>query len=150
MPNTYTQLYYHAVFSTKGRFPFINAPLEERLYPYFYGTAKAIGYRLLIGGGMADHVHLLLKSPARLSVSSMLQSAKGDSSKWVHQTFAELSAFEWQVGYAAFSVSASGVLKVEEYIRNQKNHHQKVSFQDELRALLHEHGIKYDERYLWD
>jgi len=150
MPNTYTQLYYHAVFSTKNRFPFIDESVEKRMYPYFRGIAEGIGCALVTGNGAADHVHLLMRAPARLSVSSMLQSMKADSSKWVHDTFEHLSKFEWQVGYSAFSVSSSAVEKVREYIRNQKKHHAKVSFHDELRRLLEEHGIEYDERYLWD
>jgi len=58
--------------------------------------------------------------------------------------------FSWQAGYAAFSVSPSRVPDVTRYIQNQAEHHRRMSFQDELRALFQRHGIEYDERYVWD
>ena len=58
--------------------------------------------------------------------------------------------FEWQAGFGAFSVSASLGEKVRTYIRNQEEHHRRLSFKDELISLLERHGIEYDERYMWD
>jgi putative transposase len=58
--------------------------------------------------------------------------------------------FHWQNGYAAFSVSESNVEQVKRYIQKQEEHHRKMSFQDELRALLKRHQVAYDERYVWD
>ncbi len=58
--------------------------------------------------------------------------------------------FHWQNGYAAFSVSRSNVVEVQRYIENQEEHHRRMTFQDELRALLGRHGIEFDERYVWD
>jgi hypothetical protein len=74
---------------------------------------------------------------------------KALSSGWVHREFPEHRAFSWQLGYAAFTVSESQVDKVRQYIRNQKKHHRKVSFQEELIALLRAHGVEFDEEYLW-
>lgn len=58
--------------------------------------------------------------------------------------------FSWQGGYAVFSVSPEGIERVTAYIRGQEEHHRKIAFQDELRELLSEHGIDWDERYVWD
>ncbi|MCC5905035.1 MAG: transposase, partial [Balneolaceae bacterium] len=58
--------------------------------------------------------------------------------------------FQWQSGYGAFSVSHSGVDGVERYIRNQKKHHEKMTFREEYLWFLNKYGIEYDERYLWD
>ena len=33
---------------------------------------------------------------------------------------------------------------------NQEEHHRKMTFQDEFRALLRRHNIEFDERYVWD
>ena len=79
-----------------------------------------------------------------------MQLVKGNSSKWIHENHILKRAFEWQRGYAAFSVSQSNVHRVLQYVANQNVHHRKISFQEELRALLTRHGIVYDERYLWD
>ena len=58
--------------------------------------------------------------------------------------------FTWQAGYAGFSVSQSDVDDVRKYIEDQVEHHRKMNFQDELRALFTLHGIEFDERYVWD
>jgi hypothetical protein len=49
-----------------------------------------------------------------------------------------------------FSISPAGVQEVIRYIRNQDQHHQRLSFKDEYRAFLDRYGVTYDERYLWD
>ena len=58
--------------------------------------------------------------------------------------------FEWQGGYADFSVSESNFEQVKRYIANQEEHHRKTNFQDELRALLTRHRIEWDEEHIWD
>ena len=68
---------------------------------------------------------------------------------WLKKKYA-LSHFEWQLGYADFSVSQSNLEQVTKYIANQEEHHRKVSFQDEVRALLQRHRIEWDERYIWE
>jgi hypothetical protein len=58
--------------------------------------------------------------------------------------------FQWQVGYAGFSVSQSQSPDVTHYIETQADHHRRMTFQDELRTLFRRHGIEFDERYVWD
>ena len=79
-----------------------------------------------------------------------MQLIKGGSSKWVHETFPECRLFAWQEKYGAFSVSVSQLDKLIDYIKNQQEHHRKMTFQEEFLALLKKHRIEYDERYLWD
>ena len=74
---------------------------------------------------------------------------KCNSSKWVHETWPTRSAFAWQTGYGAFTVSQSQVEKVREYIRNQEEHHRDKPYQHELIALLEAHEIEYQEEDLW-
>ncbi|MBI3860405.1 MAG: transposase, partial [Planctomycetia bacterium] len=50
----------------------------------------------------------------------------------------------------AFSVSQSNVDAVIAYIANQEEHHRRMTFQEEFRALLRRHEIEFDERYVWD
>jgi putative transposase len=99
-------------------------------------------------GGAADHVHMLISLPATLSLSKALQLLKGNSSKWIHETFPKLHPFEWQEGYGAFSIGVSGVDATAAYIRNQTEHHRTRSFREEFRAMLRRHGFHYDERML--
>jgi putative transposase len=57
--------------------------------------------------------------------------------------------FRWQEGYGAFSVCHSNQAKIARYIETQQEHHAKRSSQDEYRKFLEEHGIPFDERFLW-
>jgi len=150
MPNTYTKLYFHAIFSTKNRTPHINSKIEIKLFPYMSGTAKNSGCNLIIINGTKDHVHLLLNIPPRLALSDAMRVLKSNSSKWIHETFPDKRDFAWQSGYAAFSISRSNIQTVSGYIKKQKEHHSKISFTDEVIALLKKHNVDYDDKYLWD
>jgi REP element-mobilizing transposase RayT len=104
--------------------------------------------KALAVGGVADHVHSLISLPATLCVAKALQLLKGNSSKWIHETFAHMRSFNWQEGYGAFSIGISGVEATTTYIRNQEEHHRKRTFIEEFKAILHKHGFPYDERML--
>jgi len=75
---------------------------------------------------------------------------KANSSGWIKDTFPHLPDFTWQAGYAAFSVSYSQLEVVNGYIARQEEHHGGISYQDELRGLLRDHGVAFDERYIWE
>ena len=50
-----------------------------------------------------------------------------------------------------FFCAANPILEqVKQYIAGQEEHHRKIGFQDELRALLKRHEIEWDEKYVWD
>jgi putative transposase len=134
----------HCVFSTKERRRLITPDLQERLYPYLGGIARENKMKALEIGGVEDHVHALISIPSTLSIAKAVQLLKGNSSKWIHETFPEKRLFEWQEGYGAFSISASGVTRTVRYIRSQKEHHAHHSFRDELIAFLQKNGIQYE------
>ena len=150
MAGTYTKLYYHIVFSTKNRQPFINSAIEDELHKYICGIIRNIGGSCIEINGAADHVHILAIIPPKVSLSEALRTIKANSSKWIHETHPNLAAFAWQDGYSAFTVSASQVDGVRQYIRDQKNHHRERDYKAELLALLQKRGVEYDERYIWD
>ena len=145
MPDTYTQLRYHLVFSTKYRAPSITAGVRNDLYDYMGGILRKAGGILLAVGGMPDHVHLLAGWGTTLSMARVLKLVKGGSSHWMNnRPDAPPEGFSWQGGYGGFSVSASKVPAVRAYILNQERHHRKVSFQEEYMSLLRKHGIEFD------
>jgi REP element-mobilizing transposase RayT len=82
-------------------------------------------------------------------VSKAVQLLKGASSRWIHETFRELSMFAWQDGYGAFTVGLSQIPATQSYIVNQRQHHREKSFEEEYLSFLRKHGVEYDERYLW-
>ncbi len=93
-------------------------------------------------GGAADHVHILLSLPATLSVAKAMQLLKGNSSKWIRETFPKMRSFAWQEGYGAFSVGISGLDATLTYINNQTEHHRKRSFREEFIAMLQKHHFE--------
>ena len=145
MPNTYTNLCYHIVFSTKGREPFLSPTVRARMHEYLGGCLRSIGAVPLEVGGVADHVHLLASLKPTHAVSEVLRSIKKGSSAWIGE---EIRAFRWQDGYSAFTVGHSDVEQVRRYIRGQEEHHRVRPFADEYRELLAEQGIEFAERYL--
>lgn len=148
MATTFANLLYHIVFSTKNRVPLIHDEIRGSLYGYMGGILRGEGGILLEVGGMPDHVHLLAKMKTDIAVSVMLKKIKGKSSKWLNERPDSRERFEWQEGYGIFSVSASLADRVRRYIRQQEEHHRRVTFQEELITLLERNGIPYDERYL--
>lgn len=80
----------------------------------------------------------------------LIEELKSHSSKWIKTKSDDYSSFYWQDGYGAFSVNPSDVDMVIAYIENQKEHHQKKTFQDEYRFFLDKYKVDYDERYVWD
>lgn len=148
MAQTLSNLLTHVIFSTKDRRPIIPAELKKDLHAYMGGIVKSLGELPLAIGGIADHVHLLLRLPPRLSVSDAVRTIKARSSHWMHEQSGG-TMFSWQTGYRAFSVSLSNVDTVARYIANQEIHHRKCTFQDEYIKTLKLHDVEYDERYIW-
>ena len=149
MTNTYTNLFFHVVFSVKERRSLLSVELREQLYPYMNGIAKNKKFQIISIGGTDDHVHLLLWLPPDISLSKSIQFIKGGSSKWIHDNFVDLKVFFWQEGYGAFTVSNSQMDVVKKYILNQELHHKKMDFEEEYRELLKRNNIEFDERYLF-
>lgn len=144
MPSAWTQNFYHMVFGTKDRVPLITAEVEDRLYPFMGGIVRDLRCSLLAVNGMPDHVHLLVRFRADLSIPDLVRHIKSRSSKWIHETFPALGHFSWQEGYGGFTVSKSAVPSVEDYIRRQKEHHRRWDFDAEFKELLRLHAIEFD------
>lgn len=151
MSSTLSNLTYHIVFSTKYREPMITPQLREALYPYIGGIVRNKGGSLIRIGGVADHLHLVVRLRPDIALSEMMRMVKANSSKWVNErNNGSGSRFAWQSGYGAFTVSQSQLPALIEYVENQEEHHRSRSFQDEFVAILRKHGVEYDERYLFD
>lgn len=148
--STFTNLLYHIVFSTKHREPLIQPSFQYRTYEYIGGIVREHGDALIQIGGMADHVHLIVKLRPNHDVSEVVRLIKANSSKWLNESADYPGHFAWQTGYAAFSVSQSQLPEVKHYVEHQAEHHRYRSFQEEYVAFLDRHGIEYDAQYLWE
>jgi REP element-mobilizing transposase RayT len=151
MSQSLSQIYLHIVFSTKDRRPFLaDKKIRERMHIYLKGICEKQDCPSVKVGGVEDHVHIACRLSKTVAVSVLIKELKQGSSIWVKSEFPKLSAFHWQSGYGAFSISPSHLAALEKYIENQEAHHGRVSFQDEFRRLLKKYQIEYDERYVWD
>ena len=148
--STHQQLLHHFVFSTKNRQRWLTDGFREDVFAYMAGVTKKQGGFAIQIGGFYDHEHLLVRIPAKLSVSDFVGTLKSSTSKHVNDTSELLRKPGWQDGFGAFTVSLSQKDKVAEYIKNQMEHHSQQSFEDEYLRLLDKHEIEYDPKYVWD
>jgi putative transposase len=148
MSNSYTNLLYHIVFSTKDRRPLITPEYEIRLYDYIGGMIRSFGGVSLALNRTEDHLHLLAKLRPDKALSDFLRDLKANATGWMHDVFPSINNFCWQRGYGAFTVSQSNVEDVRRYITRQKQHHRKISFRDEFIQFLKANSIQFDERFV--
>src|ERR1019366_9777470 len=120
------------------------------IHSYLGGVSKQLDCPPILVGGVEDHVHLLARFGRTLTQAEWVKELKRVSNLWLKERGRDYADFEWQRGYADFSVSQSNLEQVKQYIAGQEEHHRKVGFQDELRALLRRHEIEWDEKYVWD
>ena len=150
MPQSLSSVLVHLIFSTKHRQPFISPEIEPQLHPYMASIFKALKSPALCIDGTTDHVHILFSMARVITIADLVEEVKSDSSKWIKTKGPEFRAFQWQKGYGAFSIGQSQVATLKRYISNQKQHHRRVSFQDEYRKFLNRYRLEFDERYVWD
>ena len=138
----------HIIFHIKKGCPRLNTKDLERVWSYIAGIIRNAGGTVMQVGGVSDHVHILSSLPKNLTVPEFVRIIKIDSSKWIKTIDDAYTAFSWQNGYGAFSVSPSVISKTISYIKNQVSHHKNKTFTEEYESFLDAYGIKYDERYI--
>jgi len=148
MPSTHLSLHYHLIFSTKDRVAFMHKDWRGRLHTYMGGIINDMGGVPEMIDGVEYHIHLLVGLRATHRLADVLKDLKSSSSKWVHEELKK-PQFSWQEGYGAFTVGASQIEVVKNYIANQEEHHRKKTFQEEYLEFLKQSDVEYDERYLW-
>ena len=142
MSHSYNKIWIHAIWSTKDRLPLIHSKVENKIYQYISEQLREQGCPVRIINGMPDHIHCLFLLNPQKSIADVIKQIKGSSSHFVNQNNIIPEKFAWQTGYAAYSVSETAVDKVFEYIKNQKQHHQKKTFQQEYDEFLKLYGLE--------
>jgi REP-associated tyrosine transposase len=149
MAHTLTNLLFHVIFGTKGRVPSIDEDVRGSPHAYVGGIVRELNGIAIVVNGTADHLHGLIKLPPTLAISDAMRLVKTNSSKWMHDE-KRRTKFGWQSGYAAFTVSESGVRAVRAYIEQQEEHHRKKTFAEEYIEFLEKNRIPYDPRYVFE
>jgi len=146
--STYTQILYHIIFSTKNRERSLLAESRPELFKYIWGVIKNNRGHLYRINGIEDHIHILTSLHPTVALADLIKDIKVVSSKWLHEMRICPKFTHWQAGYGAFTVSFHEKDALIEYIKNQEEHHRKISYVDELKRILAECGLEWDERYL--
>ena len=81
--------------------------------------------------GMPDHVHIFLGLNPAFAISDLVKDIKRASNNWISEKGFIKGIFGWQAVYGAFSYGRSQIDQVYKYIKNQKQHHIKLSFKTE-------------------
>ncbi|MGK5091739.1 IS200/IS605 family transposase [Deltaproteobacteria bacterium TL4] len=150
MSQSLSKILLHLVFSTKNRIDMIPTELLHEVHAYLATVCRTQESEAFRVGGTGNHVHIACTLPRTLTVSKLLEEIKKSSSLWIKQRDARCSDFSWQAGYGAFSLGQSQLDSLIRYIDTQREHHQKMTFQEELLELLRKYNVAYDEKYLWD
>ena len=145
---SYTQLFYHIVFRPLNSLPVITLEHEEVLYKYIWGFVQNKKGTLFRIGGISDHLHLLVRLPPTLAISNCMHDLKIATHNFMREHKKEFPYFEsWGKSYCAITCSSESIPKIIDYIKNQKEHHRRISFRDELLNLLQENGITVNMEY---
>ncbi|WP_236974871.1 IS200/IS605 family transposase [Membranihabitans maritimus] len=146
--STNTQILYHIVFSTKNRVPALNEQNQAILFKDIWGILNNKKCHLYRINGVEDHIHIITHLHPSIALSSLIKSIKLGSSHFIkkYQLFPNFTG--WQSGYGAFTYSINEKENLIQYVKNQKDHHRRCTYKEELIMLLNEHSINFDERYL--
>lgn len=98
--------------------------------------------------GVENHLHILTHIHPNVALSSLIKDIKLASNAFIKREKLFPLFKGWQEGYGAFTHHFNDKNRLINYIKNQEAHHRHVSWPEELKALLEEHGIVYEEKYL--
>ena len=144
---SFTQLLYHIVFRTYRSERTIPEKFERELYAYMLGIANNRNVKVYRMGGMPDHIHMLVGLPATMGVARFVQEVKSFTSAWLKSNHHFPDFDHWGKEYAAFTYSYKDKDTIVNYIKGQKEHHRVQTLSDELKELIAESGMTWDERY---
>ncbi|MHC0444532.1 IS200/IS605 family transposase [Flavobacterium sp. 3-218] len=150
MANTYHQVYIRVVFAVKYRNALIEESWRSELLGVIGNLINENGCKSIIVNGGEDHVHCLVALKPTITISHLMKNVKAKSSKYINDNKLTKSQFSWQVGYGVFSYSQSQIDSVYKYIKNQKEHHKKQSFNDEYLNFLNKFNVDYDEKFIFE
>lgn len=136
------------VFHVKTTSPLILEANLEYVHCYIGQLTNIAGCQVLRVGGVEDHVHIVCQLGREQTVAKLVEEIKRNSSRWIKTLSPHYRCFAWQSGYAVFSVSQSGLEKTIAYVKNQKEHHTKLTFQEEYLAFLKLYHVEYDDKYV--
>lgn len=150
MANTYTQLFVHVIFSTKGREKVLHKSFREELFKYISGILTHKNQKAFAVNGWIDHIHILVGIEPNISVSELVRDIKHSSTNFIKEKNFIKQKFNWQKGFGAFTYSKSQIDSVIKYIMTQEEHHKHKTFEEEYIEFLDKFEVDYDSKYVFD
>jgi REP element-mobilizing transposase RayT len=150
MANTYTQCYFHLVFTVKNRDALVKKAWKNEMEMYITGIVQTHRHKMLAIGTMPDHIHTLIGYNVNHLIPDLVEEIKTSTNLWIKQKKLSQYKFDWQKGYGAFTYSHSQIDRVIKYILSQETHHKKRSFREEYLEMLEKNEIIYGNEYLFE
>lgn len=147
--SSYTSIIYQLVWSTKHRQPVIEAQNKKILYAYIHSILTNKKCHTYWINGVDDHLHIAFSLHPSVAVADLVKDIKVATNLMIKRENLFPKFTGWQTGYGAFTYSQESKARLIHYIQNQEVHHNKFTYEDEIRILLEEHGIEFDEKYLF-
>jgi putative transposase len=119
------QMHVHLVFVTKYRRSIFDDDALRRLRTYLEKVCTDFEAQLVAMNGETDHVHLLINYPPKHSVSTLVNSLKGVSSRLLRLERPDIQrrywkGVLWSPSYFAASCGGAPISILREYIEQQK------------------------------
>jgi REP element-mobilizing transposase RayT len=143
--HSYNKIWIHFIWETPDKEKIISRDVRIKISIFLYDYCKEKGIFMKINYANADHAHVLLDLPTNLSIEECIKLLKGSSSFYINKNRITEFKFSWGKGYGAFSVSASQLNNVINYIKNQEEHHRIKSYTEEYQLFLKNYGISWNE-----
>lgn len=146
---TFTQILYQIVFGSKNHTPFLTSENENLLYAYIAGILNNKNCHSYVVGGSSNHIHIITHIHPTIAPSFLIKDIKLATFQMIQGNSILFSRFQgWQVGYGLFTYHISSKENLINYVKNQNEHHKKVTYKDELISMLKDNSIEFSEDYL--
>jgi len=113
----------HLIWATWDRLPLLTDEVTPAVYRAIGAKCETLRTEVIAIGGVEDHLHLLVKLPATITVADLVKHVKGATSHLANFRLPDGGSFRWQGSYAAFSVKSERIPILVKYIANQPTHH---------------------------
>jgi len=138
---SYIRIWLHCVWTTKDRIPYLRDQIRDEVISHIRENAKLKDIYIDHINGYQEHINAIISLGGKQNTSDIMQKIKGESSYWINKNKLTRLKFEWQDDFYSVSIGMSQLEHLREYIRNQVDHHQKVSFQEELNKIIEEYKL---------
>ena len=142
-------IYLHAIVAVEFKEALIDPSWAGDLFTQVAGILSATNNTPLVVSGTEDHMHFLINMSPHYSMDGLITEVKTHAKNWVDRKRLTNVPFGWQEGYGAFTISMSQKDTLVEFLKHQEEYHQKVSFLEEFREILHENQLEFEEEDLF-